>query len=61
MKPSLLNNHSLLPPTDDHIVNGLVSDMKKTGPACYVSVDTFSDPTEADAFVRKITLSKPPG
>ncbi|CAM9350552.1 unnamed protein product, partial [Laminaria digitata] len=27
----------------------------------YVSVDVFSEPTEADSFVRDITLSTPPG
>ncbi|CAM9332790.1 unnamed protein product [Ectocarpus sp. 6 AP-2014] len=31
------------------------------GPRCYVSVNIFSDPTKADTFVRKITLSTPPG
>ncbi|CAM9404457.1 unnamed protein product [Ectocarpus fasciculatus] len=35
-------------------------DKKAGGPGCYVSVDMFSDPTEADTFVRKITLSTPP-
>ena len=28
---------------------------------CYVSVDAFSEPTEADTFVRRIVLCQPPG
>lgn len=35
---------------------------KKTGlPGCYISVDVFADPAEADKFVGEIRLSRPPG
>lgn len=34
---------------------------KKRTTGCYVSVDVFSEPTEADNFVRGINLCHPPG